>query len=225
MLVDPTGMLDTDYGIYTSKDGRKWVKRIGEENDKPDRLFKLDANGKKVDINNDGKMTEGKDYVTVKDKGLLSTLSKIEKSKEGFGIQYSYTKNKDDAFKIFLFAANNSDAEWSIMGFKDGRGKKRYLLGTFGVDGQAPGVYSYQEKVKEQLFDIHSHPGVNGITRASGGDMEYYRIKYEDGCRAYHGVYEVENKSFYKYNGKKSFFMRYIGTNYKRFYFGKFLSF
>ena len=79
MLVDPTGMNDTDYTL-NKKTGE--VKMVGEENNKPDRILKTNRRGK-VKYDNNGNAKVAIDKI---DKGIL---------KDGQNF-----KTKDNFFKV-----------------------------------------------------------------------------------------------------------------------------
>ena len=202
--IDPTGMVvespDTDYGL--TKDGK--IKQIGPTNNDPDRLYVLDENG--------NKNTEI-DHLVVNDKGILSDLSKDRNDFKG---NYAISKNKKDAFNVFYFAAVNSDSEFAINGFST-KGKNDYLI-TTSKDSDYTNTHlqhknKFGYKLKNHLFDIHSHPnepniGASGYGgRSIFGDRLYYmsKIKPLMGIRkpAPHYMFNIDQKALYNYNFKK----------------------
>ncbi|KOF04085.1 hypothetical protein OB69_03610 [Roseivirga seohaensis subsp. aquiponti] len=110
--VDPSGTLD-DYKL--NQDGS--VELLEETDDKYDRLYATDKNGN---------VKESK-YVQVdkKDAGdgtIISDLSVSEFAGEHTGgtkklksIATTGADGQDDVFKLFLFASNNSEVEWSAV--------------------------------------------------------------------------------------------------------------
>jgi len=173
MLIDPTGMLDTDFGVKANGE----VKQIGETNNEPDRLYAINDDGTKKSEN----------HVTVKDKRLLPSLTKTDPSKkEGdywggkvrkykydrktkketyqdeyknmLQLYYGTTESSSDAKKVFKFAAKNSTVEWGLGKNNSGL----WVVGTLKADGQAPtfeGISGF--KFENILFYAHSHGGKN----------------------------------------------------------------
>ena len=90
---------------------------------------------------------------------------------------YSYTKNGNDAFAFFKFAADNSNVEWLLIGLSK-KGKKEYKV-VNSKEGGA--VYNDVADYQYELFHLHSHPrnSNTGETKASG-DYNGYQ-KYQEG--------------------------------------------
>jgi len=159
MFIDPDGTSITDFGVTSTGE----VKQIGPKNDEPDRLFKIDADNNKVDVNNDKNMTEGTDYVTVNDKNLLPQLSKGEEvtqedavgtvEREGV-LRIGASNNKDDMVKTFIFLAKNTNVEWSMFKEKSGN----ISLGTFQWDDLSPGLSRHGLDNTNIASMIHNHP-------------------------------------------------------------------
>ncbi|MPM19352.1 hypothetical protein SDC9_65775 [bioreactor metagenome] len=59
MRIDPNGMWDDEIGINDKGEIVYYKQKAGA-----DELYRVDENGNKVDVNGDGKMTEGTDYIT-----------------------------------------------------------------------------------------------------------------------------------------------------------------
>ena len=133
--IDPTGMADTDYEI----DEKGVIKRIGEIDDKPDKLHGTNQ------------ATKEKEVLTVKDKSILPALSgesnitnnrkpevgkiitKIsggkvtrEKKLETTDGHAAITNSQSEAKTVFEFAAKTSTVEWSVSLYKNGKGVSRY---------------------------------------------------------------------------------------------------
>jgi len=171
MLIDPTGMLDTDFGV--KKNGE--VTQIGLTNNEPDRLYAINDDGTK----------KSEKHITVNDKNLLPSLTKADPSKkEGdywagqvqmtsyntatkettityqykkfLQLYYGTTKSSSDAKKVFMFAAQNSTAEWGLRKNKSGL----WIVGTLRAGSQAPTFNDVSGfKFENILFDAHSHGG------------------------------------------------------------------
>ncbi len=56
--IDPTGTLDDEFGVSSTGEIKLLQRKSGNH-----ELYKLDNNGNKVDVNGDGKMSEGADFV------------------------------------------------------------------------------------------------------------------------------------------------------------------
>ena len=69
---------------------------------------------------------------------------------------YTGDSNIDDFFKVFLFAADNSDVEWALHRGRD----NTYTIGT---SHRTQGVDSYSVLIGRDeipIASIHSHPNV-----------------------------------------------------------------
>lgn len=180
----------------------KWSERSEEH-----RLYAVDSENNR-----------SMDYIVVKNSDILSNL-------EGNGIQY-YTSagNIDDFFKIFLFAADNSDVEWALHRGKD----NSYTIGTshndHGVD-----AYSVLGGTDEiPMASIHSHPNVVTYKK------ERETMGYDDGwiqygndrqkvywgvVPMYNYVYFPKSKTLYNVEYHNPRYIKRI-TIYTEFYFG-----
>ncbi|MCG8208152.1 hypothetical protein G1K53_11640, partial [Tenacibaculum finnmarkense] len=158
LRVDPTGLLD-DYGI--DKSGN--IELIKKTDDKTDTLYAVNKNenGEKV-------VDESKGSVTVdKNKDGSSVVSDLANNKVSSKyldaddlertvsetIAVAGESSKDDVFKVFKFAADNSNVEWSVnkLGVN---GSNRYQIGTNFSSNYSPGF----KRVGKWLGMIHSHP-------------------------------------------------------------------
>ena len=198
-LIDPTGMGPED--IYKLlKNGKiEFVKK----SEGPDVLFATDEFGN-IDEDNS---------IEIKDKTILPNLSK---SRDDYKGHYALTNNKKDAFNTFYFAAKNSDSEYSITGFST-QGNKDYVI-TTSLDSDFTNTHMQHDdmfgfELKNQLFEIHSHPN-DGNIGASGyaksyitADRYYYmqKIKPLLGIRepAPHYMFNIDQKALYNYDFKK----------------------
>lgn len=167
--VDPTGMLDTDFGVMP--DGK--VKQIGPTNKEPDRLFALDANGNKKDgvkpitVNNKDILPSlaGKSNLEEKEYPWRATVSiKYDKEKKQEIVTQKYsmikgnygkTRSEWEAKNVFKFLGKNSDVEWGLKGYKNGD----WLIGTLYSSSQAPlftGLGT-DYRLENAIYDAHSH--------------------------------------------------------------------
>ena len=130
-----------------NRDGEiKWSKSSVEH-----RLYAVDSENNR-----------SKEYVVVKNPEILSNL-------EGGGIQY-YTSagNIDDFFKVFLFAADNSNVEWALHRGKD----NRYTIGTSHLTAEVVSYEALTNDSKLPIASVHSHP--NDDTHSMGYDGNNY---------------------------------------------------
>ncbi len=150
--IDPLGNKVTDFGV--KKDGS--VKQIGPTDNKPDKLFAL---------NEDGTKKSNVDPVTINDKTILPQLTEakpegVQKdycSLYGEKLQghYSISSDGKEAAKVFEFAADNSNVEWTFQGNKG----SKYIIGTLHENAQAFDVYGFEGFERNTVgFHIHSHP-------------------------------------------------------------------
>ena len=109
-------------------------------------------------------------YVDVKDRSILPDLSKKRDSKEYNG-SYAVTTNQTDVFNVFVFAANNSDVEWSMSAFSM-KDKTNYVISTSHNEGSvspATSINGFDQF--DMIFKIHTHPGGDEQKAASEGPL------------------------------------------------------
>jgi len=230
---DPTGMIAEssldDYGI--DKYGN--ISLLQKTDDNFDRLFAVDDNGNKVDVNNDGN-TSNSDSVVINDQTILPELSEV---KETSTDSYHGEKNKrtavrgegsqNDMFKIFNFAAENTDVELGLYRFNSDGGNQ-FGVGTYGNSSLSPGASAFGFKSSQIIAGIHSHPGIPTTLTEEIGSMYGDRgntTRYINRGQQAPGlkyVYFPNSNNIYNINNKTAqpSFIRNTGGNYKRFYFG-----
>jgi RHS repeat-associated protein len=166
--------------------------------------------------------------ITVTDRSILDQLSE---NREGTDSNYAITQ-LSEVSTVFLFAANNSNVEWSLSGYNNGK-KKIYVLGTdYSDDSVTPdmGVKYAHFKESDMLFDVHSHPSVKDDVRgASGGDrgknsyygdmkgitFRYYRFRdnYKTSLPP-HYVYHKKSRNLYNYTPwESSIYIKHIKSH------------
>jgi len=149
-LIDPNGMNIDEYGV--DKDGNvKFLK----EKEGPDELYKIDSEGNKVDVDSDGELTEGTDFVTVNDETILPSLEE-----DGTATSISETSG-NDAFNVFKFAADNSKVEWGFARHKTD--DARFAVWTKGARSRCPKPDIGLGLKNVDMF-IHNHPGTKPTT-------------------------------------------------------------
>lgn len=146
------------YDDYTiDRDG--YIKRVRETSDKYDMLYtKKDYDSGKTD--NGLKLDKEKED----SRTILADLGEKRNDYDG---NYAISTNKEQSFEVFLFAANNSDVEWSISGFGKGKANE-YLVGTLhrkNLSQITMNDKGYNEF--NMIFSIHSHPSITGTRGGS----------------------------------------------------------
>ena len=174
-VIDPNG--EDEWEI--DKQGNvKWVRQSETH-----RLYALDKNNKRTG-----------NYITVNDRSSLDDLTTDRKDYNG---HYSVC-NKEDAFKIFKFGADNCDVEWAVAGYNTKGGGREYVVGTSNKipdNGYSGTVYDFHNSNQFDKFNlsfyIHSHPGPNATQGASTG---YYGTDMGNIIRLYYS-YRSSGKS------------------------------
>jgi hypothetical protein len=179
-FIDPDGMDMTDYGM--SENGR--IKRIGEINNDPDRLFAIDNKCAKKDISGDGKVTEN-DYVQVNDKTILPELQK--ESKNGVSKATRGSESANALACIFKLASENTTTEFAFAKSVQ-NGNVAYTVGTQHDAYFSPSIKKLGLSQSEMIDFTHSHNGIEKneelssmgfyspvpTTKNSAGDMLIY---------------------------------------------------
>ncbi|MFP4664303.1 MAG: JAB-like toxin 1 domain-containing protein, partial [Bacteroidales bacterium] len=172
--IDPTGALDKGY-TYDDDGNVKEIEGQGADDyggSEYDVLFK------KSDF--DAGNTAESDGLTVNDTKILSGLSENRTDYNG---NYAISSNKRESFNVFYFMANNTNVEWGIDGYRTS-GDNEYIIRTSHDDEgvtMSTALSGYNEF--NQIFNIHSHPAVDGTKGGSpctplGGDMCNIRRRY-----------------------------------------------
>lgn len=219
----PQGLLD-DYGI--DKNGN--ITLLKKTNDNFDRLYAVNDEGNKVDTNGDGQVSTS-DSEKINDQTILPELAEVKSTSES---SYHGTKklssatrgesSQNDIFKIFNFAANNSNVEWSVTR-ANVDGENLFGIGTYHNSSVSPGYVGLFD-VKNVVSEIHSHPNIPTSSREERGSL------LGDSWRRTSLSRRGINFSYYTYfpnsgnifsNGKNgASFIRNTKGNYKRFFFG-----
>lgn len=194
-LVDPDGM-----DIYMLNQQGKMFLALKEDNN--DKVFSMDKNGR----------LNGKN-ITIMDKELLPQLANNS---------IAETANSNDAFNLFSFVADNSNVEWGLAGFKNGK-KTNYVLNTDHDEMRV----SYNRKGNKEnnlKFHIHSHSGDDKASKVASGyelynsglsygpsDAEFMKNRFNEAKNANRGwpadypklfFYHKNSNTLYHYNHK-----------------------
>ena len=142
--VDPSGLLD-DYGI----DRQGNITLLQETDDTTDTLYAVNTNenGETVVDESRGSVTINKEEDGSSILSQLSDNTRTETRAVGndatekvdVDIAVTDEKNKNDVFKVFKFAADNSNVEWSVGKIEyEGLGIN-YQIGTYHKNDLSPG--------------------------------------------------------------------------------------
>jgi hypothetical protein len=179
---------------------------LKKTDDKYDVLYADDGEGGKKDINKDGTVNES-DGLKVNDQSILSGLAT---KRDNYNGSYSITGGQKDAFNVFVFASDNSEAEWGLSGFTSKKGTS-FVVSTSHDNGEVYAATSIKgldfNTVENMQFKIHSHP--NNYNFASVPDMinvkdiawKYYDSKTNSYSAPIpsHYIYHPNSKSMIEY--------------------------
>lgn len=126
----------------------------------------------------------------------------------GKEIYATTSSSVDDIFKLFKFLADHSSSEWVIH--KKGN---RYVLGSLH-DYSHPDV---NPSIIDELESMGYWINLDG-TLFAGGD--YRNVVTGRDYRLFNYVYFPKSTRVYNVEKQKPRFIRTIGTDYRRFYFG-----
>jgi len=176
-----------------------------EEESEEHRLYYVNAEGNRSD-----------NYVTVNNRRILDAFI----GKDGTA-SYTDEANIDDFFKVFLFAADNSNVEWALHRGQD----NSYTVGT-KHDKYTAGNWADYGLTEMPISSIHSHPD-----EPSDIDSERYSMFYDynnvtDEVNKYgrqvrlNYVYFPNSTRLYHVEPSGVRYIHSINKNYHRFYFG-----
>ncbi len=149
--------------------------------------------------------------ITIKNRSIFDNLAEARDSEDYKG-SYAIT-GSHEAGEVFLFAANNSNVEWSLEGYQ-GKNGRQYVLATSHEESSVNVRDNSKEglTMENQYFHMHSHPAVDGTKGASGygktsyngGDMSYIVGQYNKASKRNislptHYVYHKQSKTLYQY--------------------------
>ena len=127
----------------------------------------------------------------------------------------------DDLFKIFLFAANNTDVEWALHRGQD----NNYLLGTShdkdSVDDYT--VLAGDDNAPLPISSVHSHPNTLDVLTMGYHNDTYYRSDQwkvnTNQASLYNYVYFPKSTSLYLAGEYNPIYIKHI-RSYNNYYFG-----
>jgi RHS repeat-associated protein len=164
--IDPTGMLEDDYGL--DKQGN--ITLLRKTDDPTDKLIALD---------NDGNETDKSIEV---DKGILSskkTNTVTARNGKDYTFDQYKIKGDDKAKGLFEFVADNTEVEWSLtgVGAKSGTDGQNILTTSHIKDSEIGGGYlkAYGYTIRKHS---HSHPYNKFPSTADKNFAESLNLKF-----------------------------------------------
>jgi hypothetical protein len=130
---------------------------------------------------------------------------------------YGETTNKVDAFNVFKYAADNTNVEWGVNGYKTDEGRN-YLLRTSHSNEHVAATDGNNNSL-DLSFSMHIHPNASDSYKPSGsidrfgtvrgGDLYNVNVTYSEfnavgkqwpGQYPSYYIYHKQSKSLYHYN-------------------------
>jgi RHS repeat-associated protein len=136
-MVDPDGK---DVWEINSKGEIVW-----KEKSEMHRLYSLNRDGSRNETN----------FVEINDRSVLDGLTATGKESD-YTVSYAHGDPTDLA-SIFLFASDNSNAEWRFSRYNTGNGDQ-YAVGTAHNSGLAITTKQMGYSLESEIAFIHSHP-------------------------------------------------------------------
>ncbi len=178
VLVDPDGRELHDFGV--NEDGK--IVLLKFDNKSPNRLFKVDKNGNKIDVNNDGKEVRGQDYINISNEvansfNYQSTLDICDNFSER---SFAKTSNDKEASQIFEFLSLTDKVEFSLINMtKDGESLN--ILTTSHVEEYVDNndiLDSYISQGWTLNRKSHNHPGGGEPSIIDRENATHYRKQF-----------------------------------------------
>jgi len=177
-----------------------WVEDSDEH-----RLYYVNADGNRSD-----------NYVTVNNRRILDAFA----GKDGTASYTDYS-DIDDFFKVFLFAADNSNVEWALHRGQD----NSYTIGT-KRNKLSAGHWEDYGLTKMPVSSVHSHPDEPNTIDKEIGSMSYDYKNVEKEVMEYgqqmrlNYVYFPNSTRLYHVEPSGVRYIHSINNNFRRFYFG-----
>lgn len=206
--------IEENYGVYWEIDPNGHItQRDTRQMHKANRLYAIDKSGRET-----GAYIEMKDTDILEQLAIRHSVDLDEKApnhlKRIRDIRYAVT-NSSEAGRIFIFASNNTDVEWGLLGVNT-QGGRRFIITTSHNKREVhPARINRLAGFDEfQIaFDIHSHPGEDGTKGASGtrviGDVANInerdkRFHAQGISLPPHYVYHKHSRTLYQYTPSES---------------------
>ena len=157
---NPVKLVDPDGRDIWEVDEAGHVKRTGDDGGTKKQTIKY-ANGKTTSFS-------GKHYHSI-----LSDLSSEKKVKKTNGQLGNLSQSEGSAQKktamgnLFLSLADNTDVEWSIQSYKDGK----YTISTLHDGGHSPSPQTLGKEMSDLVSMIHSHPNAEPNAKSELSSM------------------------------------------------------
>ena len=144
---NPIRLIDPDGRDVWEVDGKGHVRRTDDDGGTGKQAVKY-ANGKTATFT-------GKHYHSI-----LSDLTSEKETKLTNGKEVKLSQSEGSAQKktamgnLFLSLADNTDVEWNIQSYKDGK----YTISTLHDGGHSPSPQTLGKEMSDLVSMIHSHP-------------------------------------------------------------------
>lgn len=198
-FIDPDGMLEDDYRL--NRDGT--VELITQTDDSNDKLFAT---------NSQGQLDKSKSIEV--EKGILDNVKTGTAIGENKAVGFIYLQvnnNDSKATSLFEFMAGNTDVEFGITKFKDGRD----FITTSCESTQEAGNLGIRQilelglKIENIVEKTHSHPfgikmpsGAPGADEKPTGDVLSASILEKINPNIKHFIYTPSDGTYTPYSGK-----------------------
>ena len=205
---NPVNLVDwdgKDIWVINSKGVISWVEKSVDH-----QLYSLNSEGYR-----------SVQYISVENRSILDAFS----DKTGIA-SYTTGSNIDDIYKVFLFAANNSEVEWVVHRGQD----NMYTIGTVHNKNSAGSWDDYG--INKPIVSLHSHPGVSDKYVAELESMGYFDnillgdrksvvkdVDVNGKQTRYNYVYFKNTGHLYHVEYYRPRFIKSV-SNYRQFYFG-----
>ena len=172
-VIDPNGTSEVSPDEYGVND--KGEVKFLKAKEGPDELYKIDNNGNKVDVDNNGKMEEGTDYVKLSDDAAKNYQHQDGEFWEGNQPTRDFTKisNTKIAETVFKFLSKNTNVEWLLVNFKRGKTIMNLLVTSHeeGACNSTDLITYYQKLGWDVVKNIHNHPRNSEANSGWEGDL------------------------------------------------------
>ena len=177
---NPINRIDIDGKDDYMINNKGWISIRQKTNTNTDRVFSGGDNNS---------------YITINDISLLPSMLKAQNRPQNHHSAFGKTTNIQDAAKLFLFAAENSDVEWKMDVYKDQEEVTAIVITDHNEMSVENGQWA--KKVTktngDKYIDIHSHPNESGKQEASDADRKNINSKNN-------AIYLKHNKTLYEYD-------------------------
>ncbi len=246
MRVDPTGMLDNEYGYTVDKNGK--VEKVDNTGVDENGINQYDVIYNKADYDagkRDYDKSGNKSGLKVDNTSIMSELSIIKQEQDYIDAEGTVTETSilrtsttsnssaNEMLRLFKFFSDNTEVEWALYRTKSG-----YGLGTYQMSDKAPTYADFGFEYENVISMVHSHPGIspnmkqekksmgtiyrrpNGIKTVSGDWANVRRQHRKHGRQFYYYAYFPQSTRIWHVSKRGPVYIRTIGNSSRNFDFG-----